>query len=87
MRSYTIPYAHSCVSEKNVFFLHFSLAHDNIVWPLFGLINLQIVVIIDPMPYDVRINESVIRLSIYLHIVDTKVDTCLSSHSCVLAMG
>ena len=50
------------------------------------LINLQIVVIIDPMPYDVRINESVIKLSIYLLIVDTKVNTCLSSPSS-LAMG
>ena len=37
MRSYNNCYAHSCVSEKNVFFLHFSLAHDNIVWPLYVL--------------------------------------------------
>ena len=51
-----------------------------------GLINLQIVVIIDPMPYDVRVNEYVIKLSIYLHIVDTKVNKCLSSSS-YLAMG
>ena len=51
-----------------------------------SLINLQIMVMIDPMPYDVRINESVIRLSIYLLIVDTKVNTCLSSPS-YLAMG
>ena len=47
---------------------------------------LQIVVIIDPMPYDVRVNEYVIKLSIYLHIVDTKVNKCLSSSS-YLAMG
>ena len=79
MRSYNNRYAHFCVNEKNVFFLHFSLAHDYIVWPLCVLSIFKIMIIIDPMPYDVRINEFVIRLSIYLLIVDTKVNTCLSS--------
>ena len=79
MRSYNTRYAHFCVSEKNVFFLHFSLAHDHIVWPLRVLSIFKIMIIIDPMPYDVRINESVIKLSINLRNVDTKVNTCLSS--------
>ena len=42
-------------------------------------------VIVYLLPYDVRIDESVIKVSIYLRSVDTKVNTCLSSHSCVLA--